>query len=344
MTENRFIPKYPQEMVDIRYTYKLLAALPMLMLTGCSADTADESPSVDARQPVNFSIAFGQATTRADVSTLDNIWPDESVVSISNGTNIYNYKTADNSSSLASGVRTSLSPVSDIFYWPVDDPHWSFTGWFPAGESPTISIEVSADQRSSAVDDAAYRAYDLLYCPPTAATFAGFSTVALEFHHMLSRVVVEVNTTLTNGEYVTNIAFGGGQIGLAGSYEPPTASGNGQAVWTISDGKGKTVSHMREQSSGSKLYTYECILPPQKSEGSIPGLVTITTGGSDEGERTYKYKKALELKAGYEYHYKLSISQQGVISLVTLQVIDWTSGGEVNNTATIPANNYPGVN
>ena len=343
-----------------------LALLLSAIAVGCTSvetiDSRQETP-----RPVAFSLQTAPTVTTRAASTLDNLWPSATVISISNGTNVYNYQTAAESSSTDDAV--TLSPVSSIFYWPVDDPGWSFSAWYPATASPTststatASITVNADQTETTTSEATYKSYDLLYCPPTTATF--WATVPLVFHHQMARVIVMINSDGTEGhdemvgsetvrkkEVVTNVALGGtNRLGLTGTITTFSTTGaNGSTVWNVAT-KGACITKMRPLAShtnaASNLYAFECILPPQKDETADAPLIDITTSGAEDHNhqlitRTYTYKSAFDYKAGYQYTYNLAISEQGTVTLDRVKVEGWdaTVVG-VSADADYPNNSYP---
>ncbi len=343
-----------------------LALLLTAIAMGCTSVETIESRQ-EAPRPVSFSLQMAPTVATRAASTLDNLWPSGVAISISNGTNVYNYTTAAESSS--ADVAVALSPVSSIFYWPVDDPTWSFTAWYPATASPTststapASITVNADQTTATTSDDVYKSYDLLYCPPTAATF--WATVPLVFHHQMARVIVIINSDGTEGheetvsnetvrkkEVVTNVALGGtNRLGLTGSITTFSTDGtNGSTVWNVAT-KDACITKMRPLASHtnatSNLYAFECILPPQKDETADAPLIDITTSGAEDHNhhliaRTYTYKSAFDYKAGYQYTYNLAISEQGTVTLDRVKVEGWdaTVVG-VSADADYPNNSYP---
>lgn len=313
----------------------VLALLLAVLLAGCSADT--DTPQGEP-VPVAFSLAFNKPSTR---STLDNIWPDNTEISVSDGTTIYTYKTGANSSAGASGEATELLPVNNAFYWTINDPSLRFSAWYPAATGATGGITVAENQ--GALAEAAYNAYDLLYSSPIAVAFR--ETVALKLHHQMARVIVIVSTSLTeNKETVTSVSFGGGHLGLTGTITTFSTTGeNGSTVWSVAD-EGKSIT-MRTRPADTDteryIYAYECMLPPQKNDTKV-NLVSVATSGAAEGNRTYNYQSTFDLKAGYLYTYNLVLSEQGTIKLATVRVEDWDGTPvDVDNTATIPDNNYP---
>ena len=330
-----------------------LMLLLTLIATGCSFDEViEQQKQQDQRMAVSFAPSFNQVSTRAK-TTLDNIWPDGTEISISNGLGkTYTYK-----AETASGEATALVPVTDIIYW--ENPRVKFSAWYPVATVAPTNHSVAADQSAGqhGLDNLAYQKQDLLYCPPeiTTFTYQQLTPITLTFHHQLARVIVKVNSSFTEGQYpnkekVESIVFGGGQLGLTGDITPSTTGENGTTGWTITDSKNSSIT-MRNVSVESEvtdnLYTFECMVLPQKSDSETNLIVVSTSGSVDSdvngGKRTYTYKSAFDLKSGYQYTYNLVVSEQGSITFATVEVEDWETGPTVVNDATIPDNSYPGI-
>lgn len=320
----------------------MLSLLLTPLLAACSADSTISTAETEATpEPVVFAMTFGKNTSITRATTLDNLWPANTVVSISNGTKI-DYTTGTTPSTSAS-IATKLTPAgANAFYWPSSDPVWKFSAWYPAGDSPAMSATVVADQGN--LEETPYQAYDLLYCPPTSVTFRQ-KPIELTFLHQLARVVVIVNSTYTERkEQVTEVKFGNGNIALSRNIDAlPNNHANGQTTWK--DGTQNSTIIMRANATmtdtDNHVYTFECMVPPQTSTGTVENLVQITTSGSEDGNRTYNYSDAFDLKSGYQYTYTILISERGAITLATVKVTDWTTGAPVENTALYPDISYP---
>lgn len=329
--------------------------LAMLMIS-CSSDSFDDVQEVN--EPVVFSLSFGNTVTRA--ATVDNLWPANTQITISNGSN-KTYTTGNNPSNV-SGAATSLTPIGDdAFIWPTTNPSWSFSGWYPAGTSPTTNMTVAADQtiydevtNMSGITDAVYYGYDILYCPPVAVSFRQ-KPVALTFLHQMARVVVIVNSSYTETkETVTGVEFGGGRLAVSGNItNQPATNANGTTTWSVGT-QNQTVK-MRPNASKtdatSNVYAFECMLPPQSGGAKTTlnkedNLILISSMTKEEtpASRNYIYDTSFNMQAGYQYTYNLLISERGVITLATVKVTDWQTGTPINNSngvTTIPGNNYP---
>lgn len=340
----------------IRVNVSLSALLVAILTVACTA--GDLTYTAADSDVVAFAPRFNGGVTR---STLDNVWPDETAIKVrrlkteatGDADVTHDYLTSATSSAEAGSTAVTLSPATDAdkFYWPISDPGWKFDAWPTAfhnatTDGPVTAMSVAADQSVYAADnttgitDAVYFGYDLLYCLPDATTYR--RTVPLAFQHLMARVVVIVNSSNTDAkEQVSNIAFGGGHVGLAGSVDIT----KNPVTWTLTSGQAGTVSKMRNTTSDAEksanIYTYECLLPPQ-SYASSSDIIVITTSGDGTTPRTYKYSNTISLQPGNQYTYSLSISESGKVVLATVQVVPWETVS-VPNTAAYDANNYPSV-
>ena len=350
-------------------TLYLFAILLATAIAACSSEVSNDCDSdstlAAVGEPVTFSMTFTNELTRSG-TTIDNVWPANKTVTIANNANpvvMHDFTTGSTVTTNADG-NTMLTPVSDNFIWPINNPSWSFSGWYPAAASAPSGITVAADQtiydatnNPDGIADAVYQGYDLLYCPPTPVTFRQ-KPVTLTFLHQLARVVVIIGSGYTDTkETVTKVEFGGDKVALKGTISAlgTTLNTNGTTTWTVSDEaayKDKTIT-MRPNAdmtdASNNVYAFECMLPPQtykvgETVTSIDNLIKITSTkkAPEAGTiRNYHYGNTLDLKAGYQYTYNLLISEQGVVTLATVKVTDWTAGTPINNDAVIPSNDYP---
>lgn len=322
----------------------LLAAMLPLLAVACSTDSAE--PTAIEPQAVTFSSGFARVVTR---STLDNEWADSTQIVVcctetGKTDKKYTYQYNDSEDTWA-----AVSTASK-YYWPINDPSWTFSAW-PAGygDSPKTTMTVAANQsvyhatnNPSGITESVYEGYDLLYCPPTTATYR--QPVTLNFLHQMARVVVIVNSSNTdNKETVTNITYGGGHVGLTGNITTQATS-SANALWTVSGSQNSTVT-MRNRTTTTEAsnnqYTFECILTPQSYTQQTPAtLITITTTCTEYPTRTYNYSSNFSLAAGNQYTYSISISESGKIVVSTVQVTPWTSVA-INGTGNYPSNSYP---
>ena len=326
---------------------QIVATLILVGLSIACSNSADELQQ-DQRMPVSFSLGFDVSVTRTSV--FENVWPNNTVITISNGTNQFNYTTSSTSGSASSGEAVSITPADpdDQFYWPVSDPSWKFSAWYPADDEngPRLTMTVVPNQsvktatNTGGIDEDEYTGWDILYMPPTAATWR--STVALALKHQLARVIVTVNTTLTEyHETVENIAFGGNRLGLTGT--GTVSNTDGQITWAASGTS--SITNMRDRTTAEETavnrYVFECLLPPQANNTTTEELIKIsTTGAIKEGTttpepRTYIYKNAFNLLPGYQYTYNLVITEKGKVLLGSVELSQWDIKTGVDDIQTI---------
>ena len=327
---------------------QIVATLILVGLSIACSNSADELQQ-GQRVPVSFSLGFDVSVTRTSV--FENVWPNNTVITISNGTDRFNYTTSSTSGSAYSGEAVSITPtdLEHQFYWPVSDPSWKFSAWYPDDNvnGPTLMMTVVPNQsvktatNTVGIDEDVYTGWDILYMPPTSATWR--STVALALKHQLARVIVTVNTTLTEKhEKVVNIAFGGNRLGLTGI--GTVSNTDGQITWAASGTS--SITYMRERTTEEEKtvnrYVFECLLPPQANNTTTAELIKIsTTGAIKEGTtdtpepRTYIYKNAFDLQPGYQYTYNLVITEKGKVLLGSVELSQWDIKTGVDDIQTI---------
>lgn len=322
-----------------------MATVLLSVITVACSDVSSNEPAGDA-SAVAFSPRLHAPVTR---STLDNSWTTGQTIRITNGTDTYDY-------SYDAGTDT-WTAVGSKFYWPINNPSWDFEAW-PAdyGEAPKTEMTVKANQTANTTDtendgitEASYEDYDLLYCPPTSATYR--QPVTLSFLHQMARVVVILNTNNTEEQdEVTKIELGNSHIGLKGSIATQ-ATTSANATWTLDNSSaytGKTITMRNRTTADEKkrnVYTFECMLPPQRYDTSAK-LLSITTDYKDGGttkHHTFSYTATFNYQSGNVYTYDLAASAAGKIILLNMQVQPWEAVENIDNTA-VYDNVYPGSN
>ena len=318
-------------------TYCLLMLLSLGMVA-CSADASVDTS--EERIPVAFSTEFS-APTRA--STIDNIWNGGDAIAISNGSETHRYTTVASSTA---GDKVNLSSVyEEQFFWPTDDPHWTFTAWYPYnnGEQWT-SVEVADDQRGTSADTpadegtlpaAAYYDFDLLYAQKVSEYH---KRVHLLFYHQMAHIIVNATVTPNTGvahEQITSIQLGSSNVAVTGDITMGTTGASvttPSVAWTVpAAGQTSTSTiNMRHAATSGALYTYECMLPPQTIGDANTPLFTINTSydvtDTETLTRTYLYKGPYTFLPGYEYTFTFTIDEVGILKVQNLTIVSWGTG------------------
>ena len=272
-------------------------------LTALSAACTDDAPSVPGA--VRFQ-AQGTLTVDVTRATYEGSWrtTDEIAVRRSDGT-VRKFVPDD---ALAA---TSLSPATGVqpFLWPVDMSNQTFSAWAPYSATQPTSKTVDADQ--SAVTDAVFYGYDLLYAPAVTTTYG--NTVGLTFKHQLALVLVDVVST---PETVSSVTFGSANVKTSG-----TVSMAATPSWSSLSGA-NTIT-MRRIGSSAAGGNYACLLPPQSFGNASTALISVTTSA-----KTYTYKAAVTLVAGQKNAYNVTVEKTGIT--VTGTITNWTNGGTTN--------------
>lgn len=341
----------------------------MLALCGLAAcGNGEDSPMPAGYEgnglPVVFSASMQESITRS--STLDNEWTSAMHVAVRNTTNnqVLDYVVQSDQTTLRPATMGTVSgsnpwwsaaQAATTFWWPASTQSLTFDAWCVNGgaysSAQPESFTVAVDQNTQSADD--YQKQDVLYAP--AVETAWKQTVPLVFYHQMARVVVTVNSSLTEGaQSVTGVTFGSNNMFRTGSISnwgytgtQATISGNATA-WDRNSLANPSTIVMRNTASDAtnKVFTYECLLPPQSGGNESTALITITTTPSatatavERNSDTYTLKQAYDMKAGYLYDYNIAVSEKGKVSITTVMVYDWSSTENVAGTATVPNAGY----
>ena len=314
-----------------------------LQTTSCTTDPM-ETQKESCGVPVSFTMGFPVITTRAEATTLDNIWTaNKQHIAVKNMTtnSVQEYVPKETSATSVASVPLTLVDISETYYWPQTNPNWTFTAWYPYAASAPSGITVAEDQQSSNVSDADYLNYDLLYAPTVTPTF--LENVPLVFYHQMARVVVTVNSSYTeNQDEVTLVKFGKENISLTASLSPGSTGTNGTASWSSYSNTGKTIIMRNTSTDAGKalnVYTFECMLPPQSGGSTSTTLLTISTNATSDNN--FEYKNAFNLMAGNQYNYDMAVSAAGRIIIISATVTGWDSPTvNIGNAATFPDVQY----
>lgn len=318
--------------MNVRYAIHALLVLLPFVTAACTAD--DASAPAEERIPVAFTTGFSGITRS---TTIDNAWTSGDAIAVTNGTNTYQYTAAANSE-VGGAANLTFVDYDSQFFWPNDEPHWTFTAWYPYQATQHTSVNLAADQRSTSADtpaDAgsltadAYRQYDLLFCPAVASTIR--KRVHLLFYHQLAHIVVNATVDTKSGtttEQVTGILLGSENVAVSGALTMGT-TGTSVATptvsWTVNTSDQTNTVKMRHTATSGSLFKFESMLPPQSIGDSDTPLLTVTTTDGTL-TRTYIYKAPCTLRAGYEYTIALTINELGILKVQTLQIESWNAG------------------
>ena len=338
-----------------------LYILMMLLIAGCTDNQEELS---EQREPVSFGIELSSVLTRAN-TTLDNIWTPSMHIAICEGTTIYPYK--PKTTSTASGATVELEPVTNAlgsaYFWSVtSDASRTFSAWYPytldsddkiVALSTPLTITVPADQtvydntdpeHPTGLNDAEYNSYDLLYAPAITLNYKE-KNKCFNFYHQMCRVLVSINSMAT-ANIVTQVKMGHttenvGNIKVQGKITTLGTSGKDapgtKTVWE--NVSGTSIINMRkiiDASANDYTATYECLLPPQSGGSYEKDLFTIKATSTKTGTKTYVYRAAFDLEAGFQYHYNLSLSKAGIITISTVTVSNWGTTDFISGDADVP--------
>lgn len=294
----------------------------MAVAAACNGDMQESGGST--LRPVSF--MTGMHVTRTN-STRDNVWSTTDRIAVSDGVSatVSEYRPASD------GVSVPLSPADDanIIYWPIDKADRNFEAWYPYSSTKPTSWSVNDDQRSTAIDESAFNAYDLLYAE--SGTQSNGSNVTLNFHHQMAHVIVYIRALAWTGQSVTAIKLGNDNLTLTGTVSMGTTGDGGTVSWTGLTGGTSSIT-MRQSST----FAYECLVPPQVVGNGSSNVLQFETAtdqtayqASEEYQnntsvpdtKNYHYTDALTLEAGKQYIFNIRLERVGLTVTSTLR--DW---------------------
>ena len=280
----------------------------ILLLGACSKEEGNGGQILpDGQYPMTFT-ATGITLSVETKATTDNDWQGVDQVAIQVGDEMKPY-TVNPSDNYQTAELTSDNP----FYWQSTDPI-TVSAWWPYTDGSTAmpQVVVQADQST----EANFHSSDYICAEQQAITFDG--PHALQFTHRTAKVVVN---PLELGDGMTDIELEGATIALTGV-------STGQATDATVTPYGNTTA----------------LLPPQTIAAGQPFIQVTLKGGS-----TYSYcpKEAVELKAGYQYTYTITVHKTG-LGMENAAISGWDGTAppiegealpEVNNVTILPWGN-----
>ncbi len=237
--------------------------------------------------------AAGIALSVETKATTDNNWEGVQTVAVKVGDEMKPY-TVNPSGDYQTATLTSDDP----FYWQNTAPI-QVSAWWPYtdGSTDMPAVVVQANQSS----EANYHKSDYISATNT-ITFGG--STALTFTHRTAKVVVN---PLVAGDDMTAEELAGATIALIG-------------VTTGNEADGNTVTPYQNSIA---------LLPPQTIAAGEPFIRISLANGT-----TYSYKpqKAINLQAGYQYTYTITVNKTG-LSGSNAAVSNWDKGAEIAGVA-----------
>lgn len=306
---------------------RLFALLAMVFVIGACNDTP-ETPPVNGGDISDLVLNI-EATTGDFTRATDTAFETGDAISV------FGYKSdLDDYTSwqtwLANGKFTKGSngfSSDQPYYWYNGEDKGHIVGLYPYNANYTaenfigdgITFNVKLDQSTHA----GYTASDLMFAVANDVT-PSTEKVVLEFKHLLSKLVVDIDnqTTRTIREvYVTNV-YGGATYTIVGGY----TNGN---IETIKAGK------LANASSG---YTdsYALIVPPHEG---IPSIAITTT---DDKQYTFSVNEAINFNPSKVRHLKVTITEESISTEIDATIRDWDADEDVDfSDSNNPGDNTP---
>lgn len=216
-----------------------------------------------------------------------------------------------------SGANGTLSPVpGNEIYYPVDNSAVDFIAYYPwkSGSTLGTSIDASIEKVQTTVNQPSF---DLLY---SAADNGGIGytktmtgAVALEFEHVLSKIVMKTTADASIGAPLTGMTVSINGMNTATTFE--LATGRLGTTTTPAPITPRTIT------DGSQ---YDAIIMP----GSYPdGAVTVSFTVGDE---TFTWDAgAIVFEGGNESVYEVTITRTGVSATGTIKPWETVNKGGV---------------
>ena len=296
-------------------TKSILCAFLLPTLLFCACTTGDEPGLPEGKFPMTFIASVdGLTATRATTNNGTTSWQKDDPVAISKdgGTNHKEYKISD-----ANTGAISPGDEANTLYW--SKTQETLAAWYPIGctiGSGGGSSEVSITDQHSGFGILE----NILHAPAKDYTYSSSIPVAFTFRHALAKVKV----TLQKGDGMENCDLSAAAVTFMGS----TAGTLGYGGMTGSGSNGEITSKKETSTTnGSNVTTYTALLIPKQMQGEKFIKVTV---GTSTAARDYFYTPTgntdVNLEAGKEYAYTITIKKTGLAVQMTDNGVAWGSG------------------
>ena len=305
------------------------AALTALLLFGACSNDSDEPQ--EQPMPITLTCSLYGVTgveTRA-ASDLHNSIEGENV-------NVYMPGSTATTSATVYRVGTEVDAdgwlkmnTSDAVYLFSDQT--DVYGLYPTAVKMTdgkVSYPVPTDQS----DEAYYQLADLLYAKSkilksSAQGSGNIPTTQLTFHHLMSKVIVNVAPVTADIMDVTGIWVA--NVNKTIELTPSTY----EARHDTNDGI-TTKDNVGDEGIKAGTVSGTCALVPPQTVSAGTGFIIVEAKSKNErhtGTVTYKLDKALTLYPGKTYTITLSLEKVDFGSVMNITVSDWGSTEEIDN-------------
>ena len=256
--------------------FNLLVLCAVACFVSCSQEDGGTALP-PGEHPMEFTAA-GIALSVETKATTDNDWQgvDKVAVLVDGEVKPYDVQASD-----ADSYQTATLTSQDPFYWQNTNPI-QVSAWWPYTDGSTTMPAVVVQEDQS--DRSNYDASDYIGATGT-VQFSG--SHALTFAHRTAKVVVK---PLQKGNDMTDDELEGATIALVGV--------------STGDAEGATVTPYTDATTGDRL-----ALLPAQTIGAGEAFILVTIGSN---VYSYKPEAAMELKAGYQYTYTITVNKTGL--------------------------------
>lgn len=316
--------------------YLVLAAL-ALSVAACNNDEVPQAAS--GLQEARISAGLDGVLTRANGSQWEEdhigvyVTDDSGSGMVGTFSNV-EYQT---SASNASG-QTSFSPVGGGIFFQDATADVTFAAYGPYKPYDKIAADYTVSANTTVQSSrTAQQAFDFIYSGGVTASHRQ-PTVMFNFAHKMSRLVLVMKTSDTDGFSATEVQ--NGVYTLTGIQHKGTfnvVSGQAKAnLVNLSDPESSTMGtawrlndHSIMQVADDRTsVTFTSILFPQAAPDGISLKAEI-------GGQVYEATLAPALEQGYSYQYTVTMKKQG-LEVSGCTIADWADGGTSDITARIP--------
>lgn len=316
--------------------YLVLAAL-ALSVAACNNDEVPQATS--GLQEARISAGLDGVLTRANGSQWEEdhigvyVTDDSGSGMVGTFSNV-EYQT---SASNASG-QTSFSPVGGGIFFQDATANVTFAAYGPYKPYDKIAADYTVSANTTEQSSrTAQQAFDFIYSGGVTASHRQ-PTVMFNFAHKMSRLVLVMKTSDTDGFSATevqdgvytltgiqhkgtfNVVSGQAKANLVNLSDPESSTMG--TAWRLNDHSIKQVADDRTS------VTFTSILFPQAAPDGISLKAEI-------GGQVYEAMLAPALEQGYSYQYTVTMKKQG-LEVSGCTIADWADGGTSDITARIP--------
>lgn len=331
MTETYPKPHYifdtKNKMKEIRTIFGMTA---FLFLAGCSG-SVDEPQRSDEPVPVKLTcseLSVSGAETRAATNAHSSLNGDEvNIYMPSNtlsGPIVYTIAAA-----AGADGKSAMTPPSTVYLYPDYTPIYGFHPTAATMSGTTMTFTVQLDQSSAE----SYKLSDLLFAKNEIYKSNITTPVNLEFHHLMSKIIVNVEADETvdlTGVWLVNVNKTISFTPSSYTIDHTTATG-----LNSSDNVGENdLSAAIRAGTSSGAYTMVCaaLIPPQNVRGK--NLIVIGGKGFDgkashQGTVTYAIpnhsRDEIKFLPGKTYTLTLKIDRWSFGQTLEISVSDWSN-------------------